>query len=304
MLNKIGNFLRKRTTTYIIMLMPAVIILFIYAYIPLGGLAIAFQKFIPAKGLFGKQQWVGVDNFKYLFSMPNSMQVIRNTFIISFLKLITIAIFPVVLAVLINEVKLTSLKKLIQTSVYMPHFISWVIISAILVDILSPSTGIINKLLSAFGVESIFFLGNNKWFVPTLVVSELWKECGFSSVVYLAAITGINHELYESATVDGANRWKQAIYITIPCISGTIVLMTFLKLGNILDAGFEQVFNLYNSQVYETGDILDTFIYRIGIVNFQYSLAAAAGFFKSVVSLFFVSVSYWAAYKFADYKIF
>ena len=304
MLAKLKEFFDRKNSTYIIMLFPAVIILLVYAYVPLAGLIIAFQKFIPSKGLFGAQKWIGLDNFKYLFSMPDSLSVIKNTFVISFLKLTTSLIVPVVLAILINEIRKAKLKKFIQTAIYMPHFVSWVILSAILIEILSPSTGIVNYLLKGMGIEPIFFLASNKWFVPVLVISELWKECGFSSVIYLAAITNISPELYESAVMDGANRFKQAIYITVPCIAGTIVLMMIIKLGTVLDAGFEQVFNLYNTQVYETGDILDTFIYRIGIQNAQYGLASAAGFFKSCVSLIFVSVSYWTAYKVADYKVF
>jgi putative aldouronate transport system permease protein len=196
------------------------------------------------------------------------------------------------------------LKRGIQTLIYLPHFLSWIILGGILIDMLSPSSGIVNQFLQWFGVKPIFFLGDNHWFPFTLVISHEWKEFGFSTIVYLAALSGINPLLYEAAIMDGAGRWKQTMHITLPSVLPIIVLMGTLSMGQILNAGFEQVFTLYSPQVYKSGDILDTLVYRLGVVDAQYSVATAVGLFKSLVSFLFVSLSYILAYRFANYRIF
>lgn len=287
-----------------LMVIPGVILLLIFSYGPMLGLVIAFQKFIPAKGLLGEQQWIGLDNFRYVLDLPNSFRILWNTLYIATLKIIFGLLVPIIVAILINEIRTMSLKRTIQTTVYLPHFLSWVILGGVLIDILSPSEGIVNMILGWIGFEPIFFLGNNDWFPITLVVSDVWKEFGFGTIVYLAAITGISPELYEAARVDGASRFKQTLHITLPGMRMVIVLMAVLSLGNILNAGFEQVFNLYSPQVYESGDIIDTFVYRIGLLEAQFGVAAAVGLFKSVVSCILVSASYYLAYRFADYRIF
>ena len=191
-----------------------------------------------------------------------------------------------------------------QTLIYLPYFLSWVILSGVLLDILSPSQGIVNQLLQGIGIKPIFFLGDNRWFPFTLVISNEWKEFGFSTIVYIAAILGINPSLYEAAVVDGASRWRQTWHITLPGMAPIIVLMATLSVGNILNAGFEQVFNLYSPIVYQSGDIIDTFVYRIGMVDAQYGVATAVGLFKSVISFILISLSYVLAYRFANYRIF
>ncbi|WP_204670107.1 ABC transporter permease [Gracilibacillus alcaliphilus] len=286
------------------MVIPGVLLVLIFSYGPMLGIVIAFQNFIPAKGLLGDQEWIGLDNFLYVLELPNAFRVLWNTLYIAILKIIFGLIVPIAVAILINEVRVMSLKRTIQTTIYLPHFLSWVILGGILIDILSPSEGIVNMMLGWVGIEPIFFLGNNSWFPITLVGSDIWKEFGFGTIVYLAAITGINPELYEAARIDGANRWKQTLHITLPGMRMVIVLMAVLSLGNILNAGFEQVFNLYSPQVYESGDIIDTFVYRIGLMEAQYGVAAAVGLFKSVVSCILVSLAYYLAYRFADYRIF
>lgn len=268
------------------------------------GIVMAFQQFIPAKGLLGDQTWVGLDNFRYVLDLPNSLRVLWNTLYIATLKIIFGLIVPIIVAILINEVRHMTLKKSIQTTIYLPHFLSWVVLGGILIDILSPSQGIINMILGLVGIEPIFFLGSNTWFPITLVGSEIWKEFGFGTIIYLAAITGISPELYEAAKMDGANRFKQTLHVTLPGLKMTIVLLGVLSLGNILNAGFDQVFNLYSPQVYESGDIIDTFVYRIGLLEAQYGVATAVGLFKSVVSCILVTVSYYLAYRFANYRIF
>lgn len=287
-----------------IMLIPAIIIVLIFSYLPMAGIVIAFQKFKPVQGLFGPQEWVGFDNFSYVFKLPSFIRVIWNTIYIALLKIITGLIVPISIAVLINEIKNISYKRTMQTMVYLPHFLSWVLLGGILIEVLSPSEGLVNKLLGLISIQPIFFLGSNKWFPITIVATNLWKEFGFSTIVYLAAITSIDPNLYESATIDGANRWKKVWNITIPCISNIIILLSVLSLGNILNAGFDQVFNLYNVQVYESGDIIDTFVYRLGLIEAQFGVATAVGLFKSFVSLIFITTSYYLAYRYADYQIF
>lgn len=287
-----------------LMVLPGVILVLIFSYGPMVGILMAFQQFIPAKGLFGDQTWVGLDNFRYVLELPNTMRVLWNTLYIATLKIIFGLIVPIIVAILINEVRHMTLKKSIQTTIYLPHFLSWVVLGGILIDILSPSQGIINMILGLVGIEPIFFLGSNTWFPVTLVGSEIWKEFGFGTIIYLAAITGINPELYEAAKMDGANRFKQTLHVTLPGLRMTIVLLGVLSLGNILNAGFDQVFNLYSTQVYESGDIIDTFVYRIGLLEAQYGVATAVGLFKSVVSCILVTVSYYLAYRFANYRIF
>lgn len=286
-----------------LMVLPGLILVLIFSYGPMVGLIIAFQDFKVTKGLFGSS-WVGFENFEYIFNLPGFTNVLRNTVYIAFLKMVAGLIAPIVTSLLLNELRKQLFKRSIQTIIYLPHFLSWVILAGILLDILSPSSGIVNRFLEWIGLGTVFFLGDPSWFPWTLVISDVWKEFGFSTIVYLAALTGINPALYEAAVVDGAGRWKQTWHITLPGMLPIIVLMSTLSLGQILNAGFDQVYNLYSPTVYETGDIIDTFVYRIGLVDMQFDLATAIGFFKSIISLLFISVSYYLAYRFANYRIF
>ncbi|WP_188991814.1 ABC transporter permease [Paenibacillus nasutitermitis] len=285
------------------MLLPAFLLVLIYSYLPIAGLVIAFQRYSPLEG-FLNSPWAGWDNFTYALSLPDTMNVIGNTLYIAGLKVIANLVVPLIVALLLNELRLVIVKRWVQTLIYLPHFLSWVILAGILTDILSPSDGLVNHVLTAVGLDPIYFLGSNAWFPPVLILSDVWKEFGFGTIIFLAALTGINPSLYEAALMDGANRWKQTIHITLPGIVPIIVLLATLSLGNVLNAGFDQVFNLYNPTVYQSGDILDTLIYRIGIQNTDYSVATALGLFKSVVSFILISCSYWAAYRFANYRIF
>ena len=285
------------------MLIPAVLLALVFQYIPMGGIVIAFQDYKPYLGFSGSE-WVGWDNFRYLFLYPDVGQVVWNTLFIAFFKIVAGLIAPLLFAILLNEVRLVGFKRVSQTLVYLPHFLSWVILGGILLDILSPQGGIVNQLIVAFGGKPIFFLGDGTWFRVTLIVSDVWKEFGFGTIVFLASLAGINPALYEAAEVDGANRFKQTLHITIPALMPiTIVLMT-LSIGNILNAGFDQVFNLYNPLVYDKGDIIDTFVYRLGILNGKMSFATAVGLFKSVVATILIVISYRLAYKLANYRVF
>ena len=292
----------KRELPLHMMLIPGIIFTFIFCYIPMAGMVIAFQKFIPAKGLFGDQKWIGLDNFTYLINMPGAMSALRNTVVIAFFKIVLGLVVPITVAILLNEVRSAKFRRTVQTAIYLPYFLSWVVLGGVMIDILSPSQGIVNQVLNVFGIDSIFFLGSNKWFQPTIIMTDVWKGFGFGTVVYLAAITGIDLSLYEAATMDGANRFQKMWHVTLPGIRMIVVLMCVLALGNVLNAGFDQVLNLYSPQVY--GDIIDTFIYRIGLIDAQFGPATAMGVFKSAVSCLFISVSYYVAYKFFDYRIF
>ncbi|HHW48752.1 MAG TPA: sugar ABC transporter permease [Clostridiaceae bacterium] len=285
-----------------LMLLPGVIFTLIFSYIPMLGIVIAFQKFVPARGIF-KSKWVGLENFIYLLDMPNTFQVLWNTVYIAIMKIIAGLIVPIIISLLLNEVGNKIFKRTVQTVVFLPYFLSWVILGGILIDVLSPSDGIVNKFLGILGIEPIFFLGDDKVFPYTMVISDVWKNFGYSTVVYLAALTNIDPGLYEAAIIDGAGHWKRTIHITLPGIVPIITLMAVLSLGNVLNAGFEQIFTLYSPLVYRTGDIIDTFVYRIGMVNAQYGVATAVGLFKSVVSFMFIMLSNKLAYKYAGYRV-
>ncbi|MDR9855485.1 ABC transporter permease subunit [Paenibacillus sp. VCA1] len=286
-----------------LLVFPSLVIVLIYCYIPMFGNVIAFQDFKPIKGFMGSE-WTGLTNLQYVLEMPNTYRIIWNTVYIATMKIIMGNVVPIVIALLLNEIRKTVVKRSIQTLIYFPYFLSWVILAGILIDVLSLQHGIVNQTLGWFGIQPIYFLGDNRWFPITLVLTDTWKEFGFNTIVFLAALTGINPSLYEAATIDGANRWKQTLHITLPGMIPIVVLMATLSLGNVLNAGFDQVFNLYSPQVYESGDILDTLIYRIGVSDAQYGPATAIGLLKSFVSFLLISVSYWLAYRFANYRIF
>jgi putative aldouronate transport system permease protein len=266
------------------------------------GIVLAFKTYRARLGIFGSP-WVGLENFRILFSMPGFAEAVRNTVIIALAKIVMGIAIPVVFALMLNEIMGIHLKKIVQTIVYMPHFISWVLMAGIIIKMMA-QYGIINQALGYFGIKPIIFLADKHKFPFVVVFSDIWKEFGYSSIVYLAAITGIDPNLYEAASIDGAGRWRQTIHITLPGMVPVIVLMTALSLGRILDAGFDQIFNLYSPVVYETGDILDTFIYRMAFQNSQFSISTAAGLFKSAIGCVLIVISYRAAYKLSNYQIF
>ncbi|WP_422659901.1 ABC transporter permease [Paenibacillus sp. EC2-1] len=292
----------KKTLPLHLLILPALVLTILFQYVPMFGLVIAFQDYKPWLGFFGSE-WVGLSHFRELFLFDDTVSVIWNTFIIAVLKISIGMVFPIVFALLLNEVRNMGLKRSIQTLVYLPHFLSWVILGGILIDILSINGGLINQILQYFGIQPIFFLGDGNWFRFTLVISDIWKEFGFSAIVYLAAIAGINPSIYEAAEVDGASRLKQVLNVTLPGMLPIIVVIGTLQLGNILNAGFDQVFNLYNPLVYGKGDIIDTFVYRNALLEGNFSFATAIGLFKSVISFALVVYSYRLAYKYANYRI-
>ena len=292
----------KRETALHLMMIPPLLFLFVFSYLPMGGILIAFQNYSPAKGILGSK-WVGFQQFRYVFRLPTFMGVIQNTFFIACGKIILSLVCTVAFALLLNEVRSRFFKRTVQTITYLPHFLSWVILGGIFVDILSPSSGIVNRFLNMVGIESVFFLGDPATFPWTVIFTDVWKELGFGAVVYIAALTAIDPTYYEAAVIDGASRWQQTLYVTIPSLAPTIVLMATLSMGNVLNAGFDQVYNLYSIAVYSTGDIIDTFVYRLGLEDFQFSASTAVGLFKSVVSTVLIVSSYKIADWTTGYKI-
>ena len=279
----------KKYGALTLMFIPVVLYFFIFKYIPMGGIVIAFKDFIVTKGIFGSE-WVGLENFEKAFRLGTFRRSITNTLTISGLKLLFGFPAPIILALMLNEVNHLRFKKTVQTISYLPHFLSWVVLAGMFQQLLSPNNGPVNAILrDVFGVkESIYFLGSNDYFRGTLVVTDLWKNVGWSSILYLATIAGIDPTLYEAATVDGATRWQCTRYITLPSLVSTIVIMLILSIGSIMDAGFDQVFNLYNSAVYKTGDIIDTYVYRYGLGEMKYSFATAVGLFKNIIAFILV----------------
>jgi len=287
---------------YWIMLLPGLLWVIVYKIIPMFGVLMAFQRFNPGKGILGSA-WVGLKNFEYMFQLNDSKTIFINTLTIAMLKIIGNLIVPILVALLLNELRLTGLKRGIQTIIYLPHFLSWVILAGILLDVFAYH-GPVNAVRSTFGNEPILFFARADLFVPLVVGSEIWKEFGFNAVVYLAALTAINPELYEAAAIDGASRLQRILYITLPGIRATIILMSVLSLRYVLEANFDQIFNLYNPLVYSSGDIIDTWVYRMGLLQMQYSLATAVGLLKSVIGFVMISISYFLARKYANYNIF
>lgn len=287
---------------YHLMLLPGMVLLAIFSFVPMFGVIIAFQKFIPAKGIF-HSRWVGFDNFIYMFQLPDSGQIFKNTIIIAVAKIIANLLVPLVFALLLNEIKISWFKRTAQTIVYLPYFLSWVILASIFMSIVSLD-GIVNQMLSILGIEPIFFMASNVWFRPIIIISSTWKDFGLGTVIYLAAIVSINTEIFEAAVIDGATRWKQIWHIIIPGIMSTLILLATLSLGNVLNAGFDQIFNLYNPLVFTTGDIVDTYVYRVGLVQAQYGLATAVGTLKSLISFILIIISYKLADRYANYRIF
>ncbi|MEK3726000.1 ABC transporter permease [Paenibacillus sp. FSL H8-0034] len=274
---------------YYLLIAPGLLYFALFHYVPMAGLVIAFKDFKLSQGILGSE-WAGLKWFNLLFAAPDFWVALRNTILISFYKLIFGFPAPVILALLLNEVINPLFKRVVQTVIYFPHFISWVVLGGLMFTILSPDSGI----FAIFGSKSSPLMEPDQ-FRSLLIWSEIWKEVGWGTVIYLAAITGINPELYEASKIDGASRFKQVLYITLPSISGTIILLMILKTGHLLNAGFDQVFILYHPLVYNVADILDTYVYRVGLTLGRFSIAAAAGLFKSVVGLLMLLFTNWLA---------
>ncbi len=288
--------LRKDWDLYLMLLIP-LFFLILFKYVPMAGLVMAFQDYDIFAG-FLSSEFVGMKNFQRLFATPEFFHVLCNTLLISLYKILFFFPLPILMALMLNEVGRPLYKRSVQTIIYLPHFLSWVVISGLLFDLLS-SGGTFNRIIGFFGGTRINFLMKPELFRSIVVLSAIWKEVGYSSIVFLAAISGIDPTLYEAAVVDGASKWKQAVYVTLPGIAPMIVVMLLLRVGTIMDANSEQIMAIYNPAVYQTGDVLGTYIYRTGLSNMEYSFASAAGLFNSVVSFFLVAVCNWLSRRFS-----
>lgn len=278
----------KKYWALTLMFLPIVVYFIVFKYIPMGGIVIAFKDYKIKDGIWGSA-WIGLGNFEKAFRTNLFTRSIWNTIAISGLKILFGFPAPIILALLLNEVNHSGFKKTVQTITYLPHFLSWVVLTGMLQQLLSPNNGAVNDLLKMLGVKnSVYFLGDNDYFRGTLVVTDIWKNIGWSSIIYLATISGIDPALYEAATVDGASRLQCTRYITVPSLIPTIVVMLILNIGSIMDAGFDQILNMYNSAVYATGDIIDTYVYRQGVEKMQYALTTAVGLFKNVIGFILV----------------
>lgn len=288
---------------HVMVWIPLIFILVFNYYPMISGFQIAFKDYKPGLGISGSS-WVGLAHFKEMFQTQDVIRAFRNTLIIAVAKIIANLLVPILVALLLNEIRVKWFKRAVQTITYLPYFLSWVILASILTNILAVDGGIVNRALALFQIDPIFFLGDNNVFRQTLVMTDVWKNFGYNTIVYLAALTGIDPALYEAVTVDGAGRWRQTLHITLPGISMFIALMTILSVGSILNAGFDQVFNLYNVSVYESGDIIDTLVYRLGLQQYRYSFSTAVGMFKSLISLILIAGSNYMADRFAGYRVF
>lgn len=295
--NAVKRFVRQWDLQ--LMVLPALFFILVFSYIPMYGVMMAFQDYNLFKG-FGGSPWVGVKHFEMFFAAPEFWTVIRNTLVISLLKLLIGFPAPILLALMLNEVRNRAFKKVVQTISYLPHFLSWVIVSGFVMSMLSTENGSVNMLLQQLNLikDPINFLSLPEYFWTILVTTGVWKEIGFSSIVYLAAIAGIDPHMHEAASMDGAGKLRQMLFITLPSIMPVIIVFLILAIGNLLSAGFEDILLLGSNPVLrDVGDVLDTYVYRIGIQNNRYSYATAAGLFKSLIGVFLLVGANYAARK-------
>lgn len=272
------------------MFVPIILFFIIFKYVPMFGAIIAFKKYNFADGIL-HSPWVGLDNFKLLFSTPTTLQIIRNTLVISLLSIFVSFPFPIMLAIMLNEVRRMWFKRIVQTLVYLPHFFSWIIVSGIVVTVFSQQNGLISGIWESVTGHTYPFLYREGSWLAIFVGSGIWKEAGFSAIIYLAALSSIDPTLYEAASMDGASRWKQIWHVTLPGLRITIVLMLILAMGRVMEVGFDQVYMLQNSTVSNISEVISTYIYKIGLMGSQFSLTAAMGLFESMVSLILVLIA-------------
>ena len=285
-----------------LMILPGFLATLLFCYVPMYGIAMAFQSYNPTKGMF-EQKWIGTRYFKMFFKLDDFYELLRNTLLISSLKILSILFFSLILALLLNELRKKFVRSSIQSLLIFPYFLSWVILGGMVKSVFA-NDGVINAILQWIGMKPIYFMGDPVWFIVVLVITNLWQGAGFSAILFTAAISGIDDVLYEAARIDGASRLQQTWHITIKSIQPFILLLLVLNLGGIFNAGFDQIINLYNSNVINVSDVIDTYVYRVGLQGAQYSFGTAVGLFKSVISCILVGISYIMADKFANYRVF
>ncbi len=279
---KIKKSFRDYWQVYLL-LIPVVVWYLVFCYYPMYGVVLGFKDYLPKDGILGSE-WVGFEHFQWLFETDGFLRALKNTIVISLLKLVFCFPAPVILSLFINEIQARIFKKSIQTAIYLPFFISWVVMAGIIYNLLAVNGGIINNILVALGLERKSFMTDPNWFYPILLIAEIWKGTGWGTVIYIAAISGISPDLYEAAALDGCGRFKKMWYITLPSISPVVIMMFIMQIGNILNAGFDSIFNLYNVSVYNVADILDTYAYTIGIGQGLVEKGTALGLFKAVIN--------------------
>ncbi|MEV5025685.1 sugar ABC transporter permease [Paenibacillus sp. LPE1-1-1.1] len=287
----------KQNIPLMIMFLPGLLFYIIFKYAPMGGIIIAFKDFNLRDGIFGSP-WVGMDNFMQLFNQAQSLQIIRNSFMISILGIVVGFPVPIILAIMLNEVRKMWFKRVVQTLVYLPHFLSWVIVGGIVLSLFALESGTINRWLEGFLGEPYPFMYEKVSWLIIYLGSGIWKEMGFAAIIYLAALAGIDPHLYEAGSIDGANKWQQMRHITIPGISTTIILLLILSVGKVMDVGFDQIYNLQNAVVSDVANVISLYIYQIGILRGQYSLTAAMGIFENLVGLVLILSANYFARKF------
>ncbi|MEK4036410.1 sugar ABC transporter permease [Paenibacillus sp. FSL L8-0493] len=289
----------KRDKWLYILLLPGVLYFLVFKYVPMWGVLLAFKNYQPFLG-FQKSEWVDFEHFRVFFQNPDFFMLLRNTLLLSFYNLIFFFPAPIILALLLNEIRLSFYKKTIQTMIYVPHFISMVIVASMSYVFLTTEGGTVNEFLYTFTGRKIDFLANPDWFRPLIILQTIWKECGWGTIIFLAALAGVDVEQYEAAVVDGANRWRQIWHITLPAIRSTIVILLILRMGTILDNGFEQIYLMMNALNREVGEVFDTYVYALGITQGAFSYSTAVGLFKSIIGVTLVLGTNWIAKKFGE----
>ncbi len=294
--------IRRDRWLYIIVL-PGLLYFLLFKYLPMGGIIIAFQDYHPFTGFTGSD-WVGFKHFERLFGEPEFLKLLRNTLMLSLYNLVIGFPAPIILALMLNELRLQWFKRSIQTLIYVPHFMSWVVVVSMFFVIFESEDSLFQSLISTWGFAKFSFMMDVDWFRPMYILQVIWRDSGWGTVIYLAALAGIGPELYEAARIDGANRLRQIWHITLPGIRSTIVILLLLRLSDVLDLSFEHVYVLLNSLNREVGEVFDTYVYRVGLINGQLSYATAVGLFKGIVGLILVTISNWMAKKFGEEGIF
>jgi putative aldouronate transport system permease protein len=282
------------------MLLPALVFMFIFRYLPMGGLVIAFKNYSFRRGIWGSP-WAGLRHFVFVFTQNlDFFNILRNTLVINILKLLFYFPAPIVLAMMINDVRNLKMKRSIQTLIYLPYFISWVVFGTLVIQFLSPSTGIVNQVVKFLGGEPVFFMSQSRYLWPVVVLSEIWKSAGWGTIMYLSALTTIDQEIYQAAKIDGANHLQCLWHVSLPGISDTIVVLLLLQIGQMMDVGFDQMYVLAKPILYDAGDVLSTYIFRIGVGQAQFSATATIGLFQSGVGLVLISLANFTCKKLYD----
>ncbi|NIK75261.1 putative aldouronate transport system permease protein [Paenibacillus castaneae] len=289
----------KRDKWLYILLLPGLLYFLIFKYVPMWGVLLAFKNFQPYTG-FWNSEWVGVEHFRLFFSNPEFFMLLRNTLLLSLYNLVFFFPAPIVLAILLNEVRLAIFKRSVQTLIYVPHFISMVIVASMTYVFLTSSGGPVNELLYAYTGRKIEFLASPDWFRPIIILQTIWKECGWGTIIFLAALSAVDVEQYEAAIMDGANRWKQIWHITLPSILSTIIILLILRMGNVLENGFEQIYLMLNPLNREVAEVFDTYVYMMGITQGAFSYSTAVGLFKSIIGVILVLGSNYLAKRFGQ----